>query len=221
MSQSTTTTTIPPFNLSTPPGTDIWRKPPSHNAFSAPTHPATLPTYDLTSFVRAKLSFVLPPACQLRQYDQAGLLLHFTKEGVQDKWVKTGIEFYYGKPYVATVACDQWADWSLTPSILASDNSTSNDTRPGATIEARREQDDLGKSLWVYWIVRDKELKEVERRPLREVTWVFANEEGWKLGVGGYVARPTAEGESDQAELVADFGEGVEVEVLDSEGKSE
>ena len=140
---------------------------------------------------------------------------------MQDKWVKTGIEFYYGKPYIATVGCDQWADWSLTPSTIpASDDSTSNDTRPGATIEARREQDDLGKSLWVYWIVRDNELKEVERRPLREVTWVFANEEGWKVGVGGYVARPTMEASGDQGELVAEFGEGVEVEVMGFQGKS-
>src|SRR5690242_6217229 len=68
---NTTTTTIPPFTLSAPPDTDIWRKPPSHNAFNAPTHPSTLPTYPLSTFQRAKLTFTLPPANQLRQYDQA------------------------------------------------------------------------------------------------------------------------------------------------------
>lgn len=89
---------------------------------------------------------------------------------------------------------------------------------PQATIEARREQDDLGKSLWVYWVVKDSEGKE-ERRPLREVNWAFTQEmdEGWSVGVGGYVARPTkVDGESEgSGELLeAEFGEGVEVEIL-------
>ncbi|KAF1912688.1 hypothetical protein BDU57DRAFT_523111 [Ampelomyces quisqualis] len=211
---NTTTTTIPPFTLSAPTGTDIWRKPPSHNTFNAPTHPSHLPVYTLKSFHRAKLTFALPPASQLRQYDQAGLLLHFTKPGLADnqtKWIKTGIEFYYGKPYVATVGCDAWADWSLTPDPSFESHSSS-DARPAATIEAKREEDGLGKSLWVYLIVKDGTGKEVERRPLREVNWAFAEEEGWSVGIGGYVCRPTEEG--GEEELTAEFGEGVEIEVL-------
>jgi regulation of enolase protein 1 (concanavalin A-like superfamily) len=207
----TTTTTIPPFTLSAPPGTDIWRKAPSHNAFNAPTHPSQLPTYDLKTFQRAKLSFALPPANKLRQYDQAGLLLHMTKPDIpanETKWIKTGIEFYNGKPYVATVGCDAWADWSLVPMPEFTDDSG----RPGATIEARRERDVLGKSLWIYWVVRDGEGKEVERRPLREVNWVFADEEGWSVGVGGYVCRPTEEGREELLEAV--FEEGVEIEIM-------
>ena len=208
----TATTTIPPFTLASRPGTDIWRKPPSHNAFSAPTHPATLPTYALPRFQRARLTFALPPASQLRQYDQAGLLLHLTKPGLPDeqtKWLKTGIEWYYGKPYISTVGCDTWADWSVVPipDFVAGGE-------PSATIEARREKDVLGKSLWVYWIVKGADGKE-ERVPLREVNWFFSEEmesEGWNVGVGGYVARPTEEG--GEGELSARFGEGVEVEVL-------
>lgn len=80
-------------------------------------------------------------------------------------------------------------------------------------MEARREKDTLGKSLWVYQIVKGKEGDEVGRKPLREVNWVFAEEEGWEVGVGGYVARPTVEG--GEGELEAEFGEGVEVELLD------
>ncbi|KAF2193388.1 hypothetical protein K469DRAFT_551016 [Zopfia rhizophila CBS 207.26] len=212
MSYATKTTTVPPFNLTSPPGTDIWRKPPSHNVLSAPTHPAPLPQYPLSSFQRAKLAFTLPPGNQLRQYDQAGLLLHFTKEGLkegQDKWLKTGIEFYYGKPYVSTVGCDAWADWSVLPLTPFA----GNESRPRATIEARREKDALGKSLWVYQLILDESGKEVERRPLREVNWVFAEEEGWKVGIGGYVARPTKEG--GDGLLEAEFEKGVEVEVLD------
>ncbi|KAH7383178.1 hypothetical protein BKA66DRAFT_417947 [Pyrenochaeta sp. MPI-SDFR-AT-0127] len=216
MSNATTTTTIEPFNLTAPPGTDIWRKAPSHNAFNASTHPSQLATYNLKEFQRAKLTFALPPANQLRQYDQAGLLLHVTKPGVPDnqtKWIKTGIEFYYGKPYVATVGCDAWADWSLAPMPEFTDNAT----RPGVTIEARRERDALGKSLWIYWIVRDSEGKEIERRPLREVNWVFADEEGWSVGIGGYVCRPTKDGGDELLE--AEFKEGVEIEVLDASKK--
>ncbi|KAH7083465.1 hypothetical protein BKA63DRAFT_404243 [Paraphoma chrysanthemicola] len=210
---NTTTTTIPPFTLSAPPDTDIWRKPPSHNAFNAPTHPSTLPTYPLSTFQRAKLTFTLPPANQLRQYDQAGLLLHFTKPGLaanQTKWIKTGIEFYYGKPYIATVGCDTWADWSLTPDPAFNSNDTN--ARPGATIEIRREKDVLGKSLWVYLVVKDGEGKE-ERRPVREVTWALAEEQGWEVGVGGYVCRPTTEG--GDGELKGEFAQGVEIEILD------
>jgi hypothetical protein len=87
-----------------------------------------------------------------------------------------------------------------------------NSSRPGATIEARRERDDLGKSLWIYWIVKDEAGKEVERRPLREVTWVFAEEEGWSVGVAGYVCRPTKDGGVELLE--AEFKEGVEIEII-------
>jgi regulation of enolase protein 1 (concanavalin A-like superfamily) len=204
---NTTTTQIPAFNLSSPTGTDIWRKPPSHNAFSAPTFPEKLPTYPISVFQRARLTFTLPPASQLRQYDQAGLLLHLTKPGVPDnqtKWIKTGIEFYKGKPYIATVGCDIWADWSLTPS-------SGEGERPTATMEARRERDDLGKSLWVYAIEKATNGTE-ERRPLREVNWFFAEEEGWEVGIGGYVARPTKEGGEELLE--AEFGAGLEIEIL-------
>jgi regulation of enolase protein 1 (concanavalin A-like superfamily) len=165
---ATNNSTIPPFNLSAPADTDIWYKPPTHKVFTAPTHPAPLPQYDLQSFQRAQLTFTLPPGDQLRQYDQAGLLLHLTKSGSdppQEKWVKTGIEWYYGKPYVSTVGCNVWSDWSVVPL----DGFTGNADQPSATIEARRENDPLGKSLWVYRLVRDAEGKEVERQPLREV----------------------------------------------------
>jgi len=107
----------------------------------------------------------------------------------------------------------------LTPD--PSFNSTSGDGRPSATVEARREKDVLGKSLWVYLIVRDAQGKEVEKRPIREVTWALAEEEGWSVGVGGYVCRPTeveGEKEGEGERLEAEFGEGVEIEILDSEG---
>ena len=165
---ATKNTTVSPFNLSSPAGTDIWRKPPSHNAFDAPTHPSTLPQHEFQSFQSARLSFVLPPGEQLRQFDQAGLLLHLTKPGVpsiKEKWLKTGIEWYNGKPYVSTVGCDAWADWSIVPL----DSFAGNASKPTVTLEARREGGQDGKTLWVYQIVRDADGKEVEKKPLREV----------------------------------------------------
>ncbi|CAO2649708.1 Nn.00g010000.m01.CDS01 [Neocucurbitaria sp. VM-36] len=60
---------------------------------------------------------------------------------------------------------------------------------------------------------QDDQEKEVERFPLREADWVFAEEEAWEVGVGGYVARET-EGKGDDS-LEAEFGEGVEVVILE------
>lgn len=211
MTQTTKITTVPPFTLSAPVDTDIWRKPPSHNVLTAPTHPNPLPKYPLKLFQRAKLTFTLPPGNQLRQYDQAGILLHLTKPGLkprEDKWLKSGIEWYYGKPYVSTVGADRWADWSITPLTPFA----GNESRPTVTIEAKREKDVLGKSLWVYQIIEDEQGKEIERRPLREVNWVFADEEDWEIGVGGMVARPTKEGGEELLE--AEFAKGVEIEYL-------
>jgi regulation of enolase protein 1 (concanavalin A-like superfamily) len=139
------------------------------------------------------------------------LVLRFTKDGAREKWLKTGIEFYNGKPYVSTVGTDQWSDWS----VVLLDALPSNTSRPSATIEARREKDQLGKSLWVYQIISNEKGEEIERRPLREINWVFAEEEGWSVGIGGMVARPTSEGENDKSLLEAEFQQGVTIEVLD------
>lgn len=80
---------------------------------------------------------------------------------------------------------------------------------PEVTVEAERK----GKSLWVYQILTDQDGKE-ERLPLRELNWVFAEEEeGWDVGFGGFVARET-EGEG-RDELVGHFGDGLVVEVLE------
>ena len=141
------------------------------------------------------------------------------------KWLKTGIEFYEGKPYMSTVCTDRWSDWSITPlssspssttsssSTSSSSSSSSPSDKPAATSEVERDGGPEGKTLWVYHIVKDADGKEVERRPLREIAWFFAEEEGWEIGVGGAVARPTVEG--GEGELKGSFSE-LSVEVLDS-----
>lgn len=90
-------------------------------------------------------------------------------------------------------------------------------SRPSVTIEVRREKGQAGKSLWVYHVVKDEQRNDVERVPLREVNWVFAEEEGWYVGIGGYVARETKEGGEESLET--EFEEGFEVEYLDYEKK--
>jgi hypothetical protein len=153
---------------------------------------------------------------------EAGLLLvlnppkNAANNNTKTKWLKTGIEFYQNAPYVSTVCTDNWSDWSIVP--LPNFPSNSTDTRPAATIEVQRDNGPTGKTLWVYHVLRDGQGKEIERRPLREVAWFFADEDvdaggGWQIGVGGAVARPTTEG--GEGTLEAEFGEGVEVEVLD------
>lgn len=79
---------------------------------------------------------------------------------------------------------------------------------PKVTIEAERK----GKSLWVYQILKEGDGKE-ERLPLRELNWVFAEEEGWSVGFGGFVARET-QGEG-RDELEAKFEDGLVVEALE------
>ncbi|EPS42538.1 hypothetical protein H072_3481 [Dactylellina haptotyla CBS 200.50] len=183
----------PLFSVIAPPSTDIWRKPPATNRFNAPT--ARLGSKPLKLFKRARITFSLPPRSELVKYDQGGLLLAVKRHGqptTEAQWIKTGIEYYLDKPWVGTVCCDKWADWSITP--LGEDMEC-----PTATIEAERSNDELGKSLWIYLVRGEK------RIPLREVNFIFADEEGDTVNgpvyvdVGAYAARPLKK-EGDEAE---------------------
>ena len=196
--------------LTASPGTDIWRKPPDTDILNAPTHPSPLLFQPLRSFRRARLTLTLPPISSLARYDQAGLLLHLRRtptpstateateatNAAPDKWLKTGVEFANGVPWLSTVACDNWADWSVTPLPAAAAAAPVT-----ATVEARREIDAHGTSLWVYALELDSEEAMVKRTPLREVAWFFAAEEGWEVGVGAYAARPGHAREGLRAEV--------------------
>lgn len=106
---------------------------------------------------------------------------------------------------MSTVACAGWADWSIVP--FSPLPSLGEGGRLGASIEVCREEDKLGRSLWVYW-VREKEGRGQERGPLREVGWFFADEgAGVEGGVGAYVARLTVEGGEGDLEARIDDGE--------------
>lgn len=91
---------------------------------------------------------------------------------------------------ITAVGCDRWADWSIGPL-----------TRPvnperGVTLEAVREGDENGRSVWIYQVILDESTgEEVERIALREVCWILADEEddegkGWVLDISPLIARP-------------------------------
>ena len=216
----------PSFSIAAPPSTDIWRKPPSTNALNAPTAHAA--TGKLNSFASAKIRIRLPPRPKLIQYDQGGILLSLSRPSsdshstsasgsgsgsapaapADSQWLKSGIEFYNGKPWVGTVACDRWADWSIADLC-----SKDVDCRPTITLLLERSSDELGRSLWIYALSADEahtegkepaEKKET-RTPLREVNWIFADEpDEVELSVSAYAARPQK----------PTAGEGQEIEVL-------
>ncbi|KAG7100028.1 hypothetical protein E1B28_001814 [Marasmius oreades] len=176
------------------PETDAWRKPPSTNLFNAPTHPLTSPV-PLKSFQRARLTV---SAAWTTRYDQGGLLLHVTNPSKpNDYWLKTGIEFYMDRPNVSTVGTQTWSDWSIFPTDSGK-----------ATVEVRRE----GDGLWVYQIVKGEGVDE-ERKPLREIAWFFAEEDGWSVDIKAMAARPAKADEViGSKELVVEF-DGVEIDV--------
>lgn len=91
---------------------------------------------------------------------------------------------------------DRWADWSLlsVPSGGA-----------GATLEVVREPDD---SLWIYLV------EGIQKSPIREVTWVFAEKDVTDAWIGFYAARPSSEG----GDLVVNFASAV-IDVTDSTKK--
>ncbi|KAK3378887.1 hypothetical protein B0T24DRAFT_674724 [Lasiosphaeria ovina] len=194
MSSSTT------FSISAAPGTDIWRKPPHTDVFNAPAAAApgvTATSGPLLSFVSARASFSFAWS---EQYDQGGLLLSFrprTTTGAEKassssptKWVKTGIEFYNGRPMLSTVACDRWADWSVGPLTTSS---ASTGAKTWTTISVEREinenaTNENGSSWWVYQI-----LEGGEKVALREICWVYGDgndAENWELEVLAMAARP-------------------------------
>ncbi|PSS05223.1 hypothetical protein BD289DRAFT_478121 [Coniella lustricola] len=176
-----------PFTIIANPRTDIWRKPPTTDIFNGP----------LPSFLSARVSFLLPS--QLRQYDQAGLLLSLrshqpsssysasSSSSSPPKWIKTGVENYNGTPRAATVACDAWADWSLAPVTLPpGSNQNGEEEAQGnwVTVAIERDNDELGQSLWVYQVVPGASPatgtgdKEEIKIPLREICWPFGHEAG-------------------------------------------
>ncbi|PLB50445.1 hypothetical protein P170DRAFT_435637 [Aspergillus steynii IBT 23096] len=166
------------FVIKAGPETDVWAKPPSTESFNAPILYRSVP---LASFKRVRVAF---NALWQQKYDQGGLILVLNGADGSRKWVKTGIEFTHSRPHLSTVSKDRWADWSLQPVPSGGG---------AATLELVRESDN---SLWIYLV------EGIQKSPLREVTWVFEEQDVKDLWVGLYAARPSKEG----GELDVNFG---------------
>ena len=186
------------MTLRTKPNTDIWRKPPSTDAFNAATNLRS--PIPVKQFRRAQLTV---SASWKHLYDQGGLLLVLKGPQARTKWLKVGVEYYQGKPYVSTVGCDVWADWSIFP--LGSNE---------ANVEVRREEDINGKGLWCYLVQYDENGQIQKRQPLREIAWFFAETEDWELQVGEYAARPAKAEVVNNEELEVNFPRPVELETV-------
>lgn len=165
------------FTIVAPSDTDIWKTRPRGAVFTAPALYLSLP---FSTFRSARVTI----SGQLSQlYDQGGLLLAFPSPStvVPTRWIKLGIErTQTGAVQLSSVACDRYADWSLQQ--LAEDTSS-------VTIEFERKAEE--DALWAYWVTGS------ERKPIREVTWAFVNDEDEKgeIWVGVYAARPAKLGD--------------------------
>ncbi|KIX93259.1 uncharacterized protein Z520_11115 [Fonsecaea multimorphosa CBS 102226] len=177
------------FEITCPPGTDIWDKPPATHSFNAPI---IYKTSTVGSFKSAKVTVAAP---WKDKYDQGGLCL-VIKTSDTTRWVKTGIEFLDNVPLVGTVAKDRWADWSLRP-LLAETLSIEHT----AIVEMENASDG---SLWV-WLVSESG----KRLPLREVTWWGDLPKETEIWIGVYAAKPAPHGEKD--DLVVTF-EGLDIQ---------
>ena len=188
------------FNLRTPPACDTWRKPPSTNDFNAPFLVRTIP---LSSLRAARVTVT---ADWKTKFDQGGLLLvlppHKKTEDRNDRgqrrWVKTGIEFFDGRPNISTVASDRWSDWSLAPLPA---NSASK-----VTIELSREvaNNEKTSTLWVHFV----DPVSGNKRPLREIAWVFEEDNfngNGECEIGVYSAKPIRDEDDGEKELDVSF----------------
>jgi regulation of enolase protein 1 (concanavalin A-like superfamily) len=121
------------------------------------------------------------------------------------KWIKAGIEFYQSKPFIGHVACEKWADWSLTQAGITPEGNV--------TIEVEKHPKDG--TLWIYSIG-----EKGERYPIREVTWAFADEnlkgkdgKEREIWVGVYACTPILEGRKGEEDALTVGFEGWELDV--------
>jgi len=209
------TLSYPPLTIHAAPKTDLWRKPPQTDIDNAPTILISTPI-DLHRFHSARVTV---SGDWNTRYDQGGLALFIPDEDIK-KWVKTGIEYVWGKPFVGTVATSRWSDWSLVPLPESANGKV--------TIQVERETkgDKRVESLWIYIINEETG----EKLGIREITWWFRHDvdvvDGQKseilteaprsLLIGVYGARPNIpEGVGREKEELTVKLEGFEVTLFE------
>lgn len=171
------------ITIHTPPDTDIWRPSLEKDNFTAPYLYTSIPTANFESVK------VTVQADWKTLFDQGGLVITFPERQGHNylQWIKAGVEFTDGAPYLGVVGTDRLSDWSLSPMLQGADTGT-------ASIEIVRD----GADAWVYAI------EGTTRRALRQVTWAFGEGCSEKMQVGIYAAKPTREsGEGHEFDTLA------------------
>jgi regulation of enolase protein 1 (concanavalin A-like superfamily) len=208
----TTMTYDQPITIYAQPKTDLWRKPPHTDADNAPTRLISTPI-DIHKFHSARVTV---SANWNTMYDQGGLILFILGEDTTT-WMKTGIEFFAGKPFVGSVVTDQWSDWALMP--------LGKEKGGKVTIQVERQVKEGAKmdSLWVY-VVDEETGRKMEARQI--TSWFTRNIPDQKISnetsdnrcllIGVYAARPTVPaGEGRELEELAVKLDGFEVKLFD------
>ena len=201
-----------PIAIHAQPKTDIWREPPDIDRNNAPTRLISSPI-GIHRFHSARVTV---NANWNTLYDQGGLILFIPGED-STIWMKTGIEFFREKPFVASVVTSQWSDLAL--------EQLGKEKGGKVTIQVEREVKEGEKldSLWVC-IVDEETGRKME---VRQVTWFFAPDirsqkfsketsDNRCLLIGVYAARPTVPaGEGREHEELAVKLEGFQVKLFD------
>lgn len=201
-----------PITIYAQPKTDLWRKPPNIDVDNAPTRLISTPI-DINKFHSARVTV---SANWNTLYDQGGLILFIPIDDTTT-WMKAGIEFFGGRPFVGSVVTSRWSDWALVP--------MGKEKGGKVTIQVERQVKEGEKldSLWVY-IVDEETGRKMEAR---QITWWFRHDildqkiskvtsDNRCLLIGVYAARPTvpAGEEREHEELAVKF-EGFEVKLFD------
>ena len=197
-----------PIIIHARPKTDLWRKPPNVDVDNAPTRLISTPI-DIHKFHSARITV---SADWNTLYDQGGLILFIPGEDATI-WMKTGIEFFEGKPFVGSVVTSQWSDWALVP--------LGKEKGGKVTILVERQVKEGKKldSLWVY-VIDEETGRKME---VRQITWWFTHDiQDQKISddrcllIGVYAARPTVPaGEGREHEELVVKLEGFEVKLFD------
>ena len=198
-----------PITIHAQPKTDLWRKPPQTDSDNAPTCLISTPI-NIHKFHSARVTV---SANWNTLYDQGGLILFIPGED-RTTWMKTGIEFFQGKPFVGSVVTSQWSDWALMP--------LGKEKRGKVTIQVERQVKEGQKldSLWVYVVDeetgRKKEARQITSWFTRDVPDQKATSDNRSLLVGVYAARPTVPaGEGREHEELEVKLEGFQVNLFD------
>jgi regulation of enolase protein 1 (concanavalin A-like superfamily) len=114
------------LRVSVDPGTDFWRTTGYGYVHDNGHVYGDLLPGDLDVSVRVRGAFA-------NQYDQAGIMLRADEE----TWLKTGLEFFEGRPRLSTVLTVGWSSWMVADLPPGTDEVTMRVSRRGDAVEVR------------------------------------------------------------------------------------